>query len=194
MNRLCGWWLCVALWLAAGAAAAMPGSIVFSEDQLQDHLARRFPIERRLFEQFELRLADPSLRLDAATARLSTALRLSARDQASGRSAQGRVTLGYALRYEPADASVRLVRPRVESFEFDALPGVEPRRAEATQRVVLALAELLLDDLVLYRVPKERLDMLRAIGFRPGKLNVTREGLEITIEPALSGAASAPGR
>jgi hypothetical protein len=32
-------------------------------------------------------------------------------------------------------------------------------------------------------VPKERLDMLRAIGFRPGALTVTPQGLEITIEP-----------
>jgi len=96
---------------------------------------------------------------------------------------QGRLTLGYALRFEPTDGSIRLVQPRVESVEFDAGPGALSPRDESTQRIVVALAERLLDDLVLYRVPAERLNMLRAMGYRPGTLQVTPAGVEITIEP-----------
>lgn len=183
MNRWGAWLVAMALCMAHGVGSGMPDRIVFSEAQLQDQLARRFPIERRLLEQFELKLAEPSLRVDAHARRLSTALTLTALDPSSGRSLHGRVALGYALRYEPADASIRLVRPRVESFDFDALPGTDPRRTEATQRLVLVLAERLLDDLVLYRVPKDRLELLRAIGYRPGALMVTPQGLEVTIEP-----------
>ncbi len=58
----------------------------------------------------------------------------------------------------------------------------------------MALAERLLDDLVLYRVPAERLALLRAIGFRPGTLSVTPAGVEITIELDLPASASAPSR
>jgi hypothetical protein len=36
---------------------------------------------------------------------------------------------------------------------------------------------------VLYRVPAERLDKLKAAGFQPGSLQVTADGVEITIEP-----------
>ena len=54
-------------------------------------------------------------------------------------------------------------------------------------------AERLLEDLVLYRIPASRLDMLRAIGYRPGTLSVTPAGVEITIEPLpAEAAASAP--
>jgi hypothetical protein len=46
--------------------------------------------------------------------------------------------------------------------------------------------------MVLYRVPAERLALLRAIGLRPGTLSVTPAGVEITIEPDLPAPASAP--
>ncbi|MGL6113180.1 MAG: hypothetical protein ACRC2B_24070 [Rubrivivax sp.] len=183
---LCG------LLLLARTAFGMPGSITFSEHELQTQLSRRFPIQRNLLDMFDLRLSDPQMRLDAQARRLSTELKLLASDSRSGRSLRGRLALGYALRYEPSDGSIRLVKPRVESFDFEAVQGALPRRDEATQRMVIALAERLLDDLVLYRVPAERLAMLRAIGYRPGKLSVTPAGLEITIEPDLPAPASAP--
>lgn len=174
---LCG------LLLSACASLSMPGSITFSEEELQTQLARRFPIQRSLLDNFDLRLAEPRLRLDVQAKRLSTALTAQASDRRAARSVQGRLTLGYALRFEPTDGSIRLVQPRVESVEFDAGPGALSPRDESTQRIVVALAERLLDDLVLYRVPAERLNMLRAMGYRPGTLQVTPAGVEITIEP-----------
>ena len=175
--------LCERLLLPACAGIGMPGSITFSEAELQAQLARRFPMQRSLLDAVDLQLSDPRLRLDAQASRLSTELTLQASDRRSGRSLQGRLALDYALRFEPSDGSIRLVQPRVESLEFEAGQGASPRRDEPTQRMVIALAERLLDDLVLYRVPAERLDMLRAIGYRPGTLQVTPAGVEITIEP-----------
>jgi len=200
-RALCRMALC-GLWLPACPGWGMPGSITFSEQELQAQLAQRFPIQRSLLDLFELRLSDPQLRLDAQAKRLSTELKLHATDTRSGRSLRGRLGLGYALRFEPSDHSIRLVRPRVESFDFDAGPGAALRRDEATQRMVMALAERLLEDLVLYRVPAQRIALLHAIGLRPGTLSVTPAGLEITIEPDLpvpasgsaSGSASAPSK
>lgn len=183
---LCG------LLLLARPALSMPGSITFSEHELQTQLSKRFPIQRNLLELFDLRLSDPRMRLDPQARRLSTELSLQASDLRSGRSLRGRLALGYALRYEPSDSSIRLVKPRVERFDFEAVQGALPRRDEATQRMVMAMAERLLDDMVLYRVPAERLALLRAIGFRPGTLSVTPAGVEITIEPDLPAPASAP--
>ncbi len=56
------------------------------------------------------------------------------------------------------------------------------RLNETTQRFAAALIERALDDLVLYRVPTERLDQWRTLGFRPGTLEITPAGVEITIE------------
>jgi hypothetical protein len=180
------------LLLPARSGLAMPGNFTFSERELQAQLAQRFPIQRSLLDMFDLRLFDPQLRLDPQTRRLSTELNLLASDTRSGRSLRGRLALGYALRFEPSDHSIRLVKPRVERFDFEAAPGTSLRRDEATQRLVMALAERLLEDLVLYRVPAQRLALLRAIGFRPGTISVTPAGVEITIEPDLSAPASEP--
>ena len=161
----------------------MPRSIVLSEAELQAQLDKRFPLQRSLLDSFDLELSDPLLRLDPQANRLSTELRLRGGDRRSGRSLQGRLALDYGLRYEPADGSIRLVQPRVQSLRFDDAAGLSSRRAEGLQRMGIALAERLLDDLVLYRVPEARLQTLRSAGYRPGTLQLTPAGLELTIEP-----------
>ncbi len=175
--------LCATALAALTACAGVPRSIVLSEGELQAQLAKRFPLQRSLLDSFDLQLSDPVLRLDASTNRLATELTLQGSERRSGRSLQGRLALDYGLRWEPSDGSVRLVRPRVQSLQFGDAAGGLGRRAEMLQQMGVALAERLLDDLVLYRVPEARLQALRAAGYRPGTLQVTPAGLEITIEP-----------
>jgi hypothetical protein len=186
-RRAAAWLLAVAL---LAGCAGVPPSITLREAELQAQLARRFPVQRSLLDSFDLELSDPQLRLDPAANRLATELLLRGGDRRSGRQLQGRLALDYGLRYEPADASVRLVQPRVERLQFDEAPAMSSRRGEMAQRIGVALAERLLDDLVLYRVPPERLEALRRAGYRPGALRVTPSGLEITIEPLDAPAAA----
>jgi hypothetical protein len=173
-------WACAA---GLAACAALPGSITVGEAELQAQLARRFPVQRSLLEVFDLELSEPRIQLDAQSGRLATGLTLRGTERRSGRALQGRLALDYGLRYEPADASVRLVQPQVRSLQFGDAAGLSPRRTEALQHLGVALAERLLDDLVLYRVPPERLERLRRLGRQPGVLRVTPEGLEITLVP-----------
>jgi hypothetical protein len=172
------------LGLAGCTSLFAPRSIVLGEAELQALLARRFPMQRSVLEVFELQLDQPSLRLDAAARRLSTELGLSGSDRRTGRTLQGRLGVDYALRLEAADSSLRLVQPRVTRLQID--PGTGPagglRLNENTQRIAVALIERALDDLVLYRVPAERLERLRALGLQPGSVEVTPAGVEITIE------------
>jgi hypothetical protein len=186
MNRRC--WLALpgVLLLAACAGLGVPRSITLGEAELQAQLAKRFPMQRSVLDTFDLNLYEPRLRLDPQARRLATDLALRASDRRSGRSLQGRLALDYALRFEPADATIRLVQPRIESLAFDAASGLSPRQSELVRRMGISLAERLLDDLVLYRVPAERLDKLKAAGFQPGTLQVTPDGVEITIEPVPS--------
>jgi len=183
-----------ALLLAGCAGLGVPRSIRLSESELQAQLARRFPMQRSLLDMLDLKLSDPVVRLDAAANRLATELTLSGSERRSGRSLQGRLALDYGLRYEPADGSIRLVQPRVESLQFGDVPGLSPRRAEMAQRMGIALAERLLDDLVLYRISAERLATLHNAGYRPGMLQVRQDGLEITIEPLPAAGAAAVQR
>jgi hypothetical protein len=86
------------------------------------------------------------------------------------------------------------VQPRIESLALDTAAGLPPRQAELVRRMGIPLAERVLDDLVLYRVPAERLDRLKAAGYQPGTLQVTPEGVEITIEPMPPATATAASR
>ncbi len=181
MNRRGAFAACGALLL--GACAIVPRSITLSEAELQDQLARRFPMQRSVLELIDLELSDPLLRLDAASNRLDTELTLRGVERRSGRSLQGRLALDYGLRFEPSDASVRLVQPRVRSLQFADMPPASSRRTEALQQMGVALAERLLDELVLYRLPQARVQALQRAGYRPGRLQLTPAGLEITIEP-----------
>jgi hypothetical protein len=184
----------MALLLAACSGAFLPRSITLSEAELQAQLQRRFPLQRSLLELYDLQLSDPRLRLDAQANRLATELTLSGTERRSGRSLQGRMALDYGLRFEPADASIRLVQPRVQSLDFAPEPGLSQRRTELAQRLGIALAERLFDDFVLYRVPADRLQRLASAGLRPGVLRITPAGVEITFEPVQSpaGAAARP--
>jgi hypothetical protein len=192
MSRVRWLAVCAALLLAACSGAFLPRSITLSEAELQAQLQRRFPLQRSLLELYDLQLSDPQLRLDAAANRLATELTLSGTERRNGRGLQGRMRLDYALRFEPADASVRLVQPRVQSLDFAPESGISSRRAEMAQRLGIALAERLLDDFVLYRVPVDRLQRLASAGLRPGALRVTQAGVEITFEPVDAAPSAAP--
>ncbi len=194
MNRRGNLAALAALLLAGCAGLGVPRSITLSEGELQAQLAKRFPMQRSLLELLDLQLSDPVLRLDAAANRLATELTLRGSERRSGRSLQGRLALDFGLRWEPADGSIRLVQPRVQSLQFGAVPGLSPRRAEMLQSMGIALAERLLDDLVLYRISADRLAALRSAGYQPGTLQVKPEGLEITIEPLPAAGAAAMQR
>ena len=86
------------------------------------------------------------------------------------------------------------MQPRIASLQFGDAPGLSPRRAEMLRDMGIALAERLLDDLVLYRLSAERLAALQRAGYRPGALRVTPDALEITIEPLPAAAAAAASR
>lgn len=174
---------CGAALLLAGCAELLPRSIVLSEAELQAQLAKRFPVERSVLDLYDLKLSEPQLRLDGSSGRLSTELALQASERRTGRAVQGRLALDYGLRYDPADASVRLVQPRVQSLQFDGEAALPGRRAEMLRSMGVPLAERLLDGLVLYRVPPQRLERLRSAGVQPGTLQVTPAGVEITLEP-----------
>ncbi|MBN8493996.1 MAG: DUF1439 domain-containing protein, partial [Burkholderiales bacterium] len=162
------------------------------EGELQAQLARRFPLQRSLLDVYELQLSDPRLRIDGAAGRLATELALQASDKRSGRMLQGRLALDYGLRWEASDASIRLVQPRVDSLQIAPESGLSPRRAELLQRMGSALVARLLDDLALYRVPEARLQAWRSAGFQPGGLQITPDGVEITIERVAGSSSAQP--
>ena len=174
-----------ALTLALGTCAGLlgcaglggPRNVNLSQAELQRLIERQFPYQRRVLEVIDINVARPTLRLMPERNRIATDLDLAASERLSGRSARGSLTLDYALRYEPSDASVRLTQVRVQDFKLDM--GSAGALSVQNARVGALLAERLLDDFALYRADPERLRRIQALGISAAEVVVTPRGLEL---------------
>ena len=195
----------VAASLAACSGLLGPQVITLGEPELAALMGRAFPQTRRVLEVLEVELSTPQLRLIPDRNRLAVVLTLRTRDRLLGSAGRGQISFDSALRYEPLDASLRLTQVRVQQIGFDSggapgkgaavglagVPAGSPAGTAAAaangssaQRLGLALAEAVLEDLPLYRLSAERLARLRQVGVQPGAVAVTSRGVEITLARA----------
>jgi hypothetical protein len=170
-----------ALGLAVACAGlGLPRELVFSQAQLQaaldEHLARR----TRVAEVIDLTLAQPRVRLLPERDRLASALDVTARERITGHVLRGSVQLEHTLRFEPADASLRLAEPRVTALELDL--GAGPLVGTAA-RLSEVIVERALDDAVLWRASASQRDALVRAGVQRGDIRVTARGVELRFMP-----------
>lgn len=166
--------------LAGCASLLGPQTVHFDLAELDQRLARRFPLERRLLEVLEVTLSRPQLRLLPDRQRLAVELALAGRDRLFGSRFQGRLALETALRYEAADQSLRLAEVTVTALSLGEV-GLPPRLDG--QRLGPALAALLLEDSVLFRLTPEQLARARRLGLQPQAVQVVAQGIDITLVP-----------
>jgi len=166
-----------------------PRVITLNEAELVDRVARLFPQSRRLLEVLDIELSTPRLRLLPESNRLALALWLRSRERLLGNAGHGQLAFDCALRWAPQDSSLRLTQVRVQQLwiERGAGPATPPTVATAPReattppaRLSSALAEKVLEDLVIYRLGAEQQARLREAGLTPGA--VTARGVEITLQ------------
>jgi hypothetical protein len=155
-----------------------------SVDRLVTSLAERFPMKRGVWDGLDLTLGLPTLSLRPAENRLATVLDVVADDRTLTRR-QYKGTLGFssALRYEPSDRSVRLTAVRIEQFQLEALTRVLGAQAS---RVGAWVAQDLLENLSVYRLPPSVVELTELLGVRPDGLQIQPQGLRILLAPLKS--------
>lgn len=166
----------VAAGLAGCAGLSGPRNVTLSQADLQSLVERQFPLQRRLLEVIDVNVARPSLRLLPERNRIGTDLDLAASERLTGRSVRGNLSLDYALRYEPSDASIRLSQVRVQEAQLDFGSGP---LAPSSARLGALLAERMLDDFVVYRADAERLKQVQRLGIQAADIVVTARGVEL---------------
>jgi hypothetical protein len=164
--------------LAGCTGLGLPSTLHFSEAELNQQLARQFPLERRVLEVIDVQLDHPRLALLPESNRLATEFDLAADDRLFGGHATAHLRLDYALRYEPSDHSLRLRDVRVEDFDLAA--GAASLHGHA-QRVGGLAAERLLENLPLWRMKPEQAGRLDALGIEPRAITVTPQGVEVAL-------------
>jgi hypothetical protein len=165
----------------AGCAAVMgPPVVTLTQSDLDRLVQRHFPAERRLLEVFEVNMSTPRVRLLPERNRLAAMLEIQVRDRLLGGQWQGRLDVDAVLRWEPSDQTVRMTQVRVQDLAFAS--AAEPVRNAGT-RLGALLAERVLEDMSLYRLPPDKAEELKRRGLAPAAVTVTSRGVEITFQP-----------
>ena len=168
--------------LLGGCAAVLgPRNIEVSQQRLQELVARRFPVNKRYLELFDVSIGTPRLTLLPEDNRIATQFDVTATDRLLRRPMNGSMDLNYALRFEPADNTVRLADVRVDSFLLGDVPGPLQNQLNRIGRL---LAEEMLDGEVVHTLKPEDVKNAQGRGYRPGDLKVTSRGLLLTLNPS----------
>lgn len=163
---------------ACSASPVAPGqpSYKVSAEQLQQAVAKRFPLRYPVGGLLDLKVEAPRLRLLPELNRLGTEMVVEAAGPALGRSYTGAFDLDFGLRYEASDQSIRAHQLRVNSLRFVDLP---PGPSELLKAYGPALAEQGLNEVVLHKLRPQDLALPDAMGLQPGSITVTPQGLVI---------------
>ena len=167
--------------LSACAGLGGPPVVRLGEHEIEAWLRRSFPLQRRVLEVFEASVALPRLRLLPQFNRLAADVDLTLQDRLLGGRWQGHLDFDAALRWEATDQTLRLSQVRVRDFKLMA-GGATPR--PGAERLGAALAERVLEDLQLYRLPAERAAELQRRGVAPGAIVVQAQAVEIRFVPS----------
>jgi hypothetical protein len=159
---------------APGGARASVPSYRVPLVQLQEMVARRFPLRYPVAGLFDVSLDAPRLHVLPDLDRLGCELPLRAGGVALRRSYAGQVDLDFGLRYEPSDQTVRAHHLRVEALRLDGLTG--PAQALLEQSVS-DLARQAMLEVVLHKLRPQDLALADAMGLQPGAITVTWDGL-----------------
>jgi hypothetical protein len=149
-------------------------------EQLGEMVQPHFPVGYEVPGFLTLRVRSPQLTMRPAVNRVDALMDISAQGPALNRTQPGRLGVGFALRYEASDRTVRAHQLRLNSLSF---PGLRPEAVALIQVYGPALAEAALQEVVLHQMKEKDLAVLDVLGLRPGKITVTDTGLRIGFEP-----------
>lgn len=176
--------------VAAAPARAQPSYSV-SARQLQRVLDQRFPLRYPVAGLLEIVMRSPALRLLPELNRLGAALPIEAAGPSLRRPYAGNVDLDFELRYEPADKSIRAHRIRVNAVQVEGLGRDGMRLLDTYLRELSGQA---LVEVVLHTLRPQDLALATTMGFEPGEIKVTEQGLAVQFIPqrCLGNAAGCP--
>ncbi len=148
--------------------------------RLQESLAKRFPLDKRVLEMFRIQLTQPQLSTLPEQERLLITLNTAVSTPLTTQPWQGRLALSSKLFIDAPRNAVVMREVRVEKLTAD---GMDDARQRILAKVVDFVADHVLQDSVLYNFKP---DELRYLGtqYVPTAIRPTSDALRLTFEPA----------
>ncbi|WP_250471798.1 DUF1439 domain-containing protein [Caballeronia sp. GAFFF1] len=173
-------WPALALVSTADAASIfpfIPDHYTFSQKQVQEAVARKFPLERTARQIFDVVLSNPVVGMAADRNRVTVRVdaRLSTPFMPSP--VNGAFTLSTQLAYDAPSRSVVLVSPTVDDSQLTG------DAAQYNQQIAAAgalLAAQLLDRYPIYTFKPEELQFA-GVSYEPGTITVLTNGIRVQI-------------
>ena len=171
----------VAAAAALGACATIlgPRDIDLPLSKLQAGIDRRFPMEHRVLELFDLRLSRPQLAVLPGD-RVALTVDANVAQSFLRNPMSGTLAFSGRLVVDQARSGVYLAEPRLERFSITCMDDSVSRQLSRAANGILARAVV---DIPVYTF---RLDELRYAGVQyvPTRIATTATGLRVSLEPA----------
>lgn len=165
--------------LASCATFVGPRQVEIPLYKLQAGLDRRFPVNNRAMELFDVHLTRPQLALLPQDNRVGLAMQAEIAPFFLRRAYTGAVAFSGQLYVDPNRGGVFMADPRVDRFDID---GVDPNTSRQLTKVANVLMDKVVRDTPVYSF---RMEDLRYAGvqFVPTRIDTTSTGLVVTLEP-----------
>ena len=170
--------LCL-LALSGCASLAGPRDITLPLHKLQSGLDRRFPIQNRALELFDIALSRPRISTLPDSGRIALRLDASVTPPFLRQSWRGSLALSGRLYIDPARNAVMMAEPGVDSFVVD---GLDQSRQGQLLKVANILMEKVVADVPLYHFRPEDL-RYAGVQFVPTRIVANARGLVVSVEP-----------
>ena len=162
--------------LVAGCAT-VPRSFEIPKERIDAAITRKFPYERRAGDLLSVRVGAPRVQLLPESNRMRGDFGIDATERIGGRTVHADVGLSFALRYEPADESIRLADVRAERVDVEGVPS---SLRTLLQPVAAGMAEQALEGTVVHAFTPQ--ELARSQGLRPALVTVTSTGIRIDLQ------------
>lgn len=167
-----------AVMLGSCASLLGPREVDLPLSKLQASLDRRFPMDNRLLELFDVRLTRPQLAVHAGD-RVSLMVDASVAQSFLRQPLAGSLAFSGRLYIDQARSGVFMAEPRVERFEINGLDAsVQRQLARAANGVM----DKLILDIPVYTFRSEDL-RYAGVQYVPTRIVTTANGLRVSLEP-----------
>lgn len=165
--------------LASCATFMGPRQVEIPMWKLQAGLDRRFPVDNRMLELFDVNLSRPQLALLPQDNRVGLSMQAEIAPFFLRRAYSGAVAFSGQLYVDPYRGGVFMADARVDRFDID---GVDPNTSRQLTKVANVLMDKVVRDVPVYSF---RMEDLRygGVQFVPTRIDTTANSLLVTLEP-----------
>lgn len=167
------------VFLLAGCASLLPmQEVEVPLSRLQREMDKRFPMNNRYLDLFDVTLSHPKLSLEPDNDRLVAAFDAAVLPPLARKALEGRMQVSGKLRIDPKRRAIVLVEPRL-----DSLGNLANVSRGKLGKLGVMLAEDLLNNTVLYTFAPDAFTVLGQ-RFNPTRITTRSNSLVVSFEPA----------